>query len=195
MRRGSRHWHPDVMDAVHEELSTGASASGVWDKLQRRQKAGELRDKDGKALALPSIRSIQEIAKAYNDDSGPWTLYDARPDDVQVILESLLEVIVRSEGRVQHLTRREARLVAAIRRVEGTAQYDAWSAFVLARHYIAAEPNVEAKAIIAELAYQAGTRYLKPEDLGVPLYNEKRQMELRRRHLAKYGKVMKENQG
>lgn len=54
----------------------------------------------------------------------------------------------------------------------------------LVKHLAPKDQQRKAKGDIAP-----GQRYITPQDLGVPLYDEKRRMELRRQHLASYGKV------
>lgn len=135
-RRKSRHWHPDVMTAIHDELLTGASASGVLDKLYSRQGLGEFRDKDGVELSLPSTRTIQDIAKSWaRDASGTWQLTDSGSDDVPIILDVLAAVIERSEGRIHSLTKNEAQLIPSLVKA-GRDRLTPWVAYRLARFYL-----------------------------------------------------------
>jgi hypothetical protein len=69
---------------------------------------------------------------ATEDDSPIWTLEDATPQDVTVVLAILREIERRSGGRIRQLTRREARLAA----VYTATGLDAWSAYIAAREYL-----------------------------------------------------------
>jgi hypothetical protein len=152
---------------MEEELSTGASAAGVADKLSQRQAKGEFFDKQDEPLRLPGARSVQDYRKRNpRDGSRAWTFLDAAiaPADVPAVREALAELIRRSKGRMTYLTEQEARVVAVYRALGAGP----WEAYVSARSYLAAlargegQPDlglwkVEAQALIEEgLEYRPG---------------------------------------
>ena len=149
------------MTAIRDELDTGASAGGVLDKLSLRQISGELRDKEGEPLDLPSVRTIQSIARELaRDDSGAWQLTDSSPSDVPLVLRVLASVIERSEGRIQTLTKREAELVPSLSHA-GEGRLTPWVVFRLARFYIqwvAREPDRDLVTYLAFIANPARLR-------------------------------------
>ena len=135
-RRKARHWHPEVMSAIREAVLTGASAAGVLDSLEQLQMDGGLQDRTGEPLPLPSVRTIQDIARPWKrDDSGRWQLTDSSPADVRGVLDVLAAVIERSRGRVQSLTKTEAQLIPLMLQATGT-QLRPWDAFLLVRFYM-----------------------------------------------------------
>ncbi|MDP9250263.1 MAG: hypothetical protein M3O78_02690 [Chloroflexota bacterium] len=89
------------------------------------------------------MRTIQNIAvDRRRDDSGAWTFEDSAPTEAALILRVLSAVATKSEGRVKHLTKREARLAAVYLTVrpgvDGTSDLDRlWTAYVRARSYLA----------------------------------------------------------
>ena len=134
-RRKARHWHPDVMSAIQEAVVTGASAAGVLDRLERLQLEGRLQSRNGEPLPLPSVRTIQDIARPWKrDDSGRWQLPDSTAADVRVVLDVLGAAIERSEGRIQSLTKNEARLIPLISKAASDL-LPPWDLFLLVRFY------------------------------------------------------------
>lgn len=154
-RRKPRHWAPDVLNALRDELATGASARRVLDKLELLQVQGELHDENGQPLDLPSIRTVQSIAREQmRDDSGEWQLTDSSPGDVGLVLRVLASVIERSEGRIQTLTKREAELIPSIYHA-GAGRLTPWVVFLLARFYlqwVAREPDHDLVTYLAFVA-------------------------------------------
>jgi hypothetical protein len=93
-------------------------------------------DRDGTGSHNQHVRKRQGqqiTPDTARDDPLPWTLEDGPSQDVAAVLATLREVERRSGGRVRHLTRREARLVA----IYQAAGQDPWTAYVAARDYVA----------------------------------------------------------
>ena len=135
-RRKARHWHPEVMSALQDAVVTGASAAGVLDSLQQMQLDGGLRDRNSEPLPLPSVRTIQDIARPWKrDDSGRWQLTDSSPADVRGVLDVLAAVIERSHGRIQSLTKTEAQLVPLLMQATGMGM-PPWDVYLLVRFYM-----------------------------------------------------------
>jgi hypothetical protein len=107
-RRRVRQVPPDVLRAIREGLAEGASAPEVHKALVRRQ--GEF-----PADSLPSVRTISNIARDDRPAESPlWTVVDADPASVVLVLRVLGEVVRRTEGRVQALTQAEAGLLPTV---------------------------------------------------------------------------------
>ncbi|MBA3688117.1 MAG: hypothetical protein H0W81_04745 [Chloroflexi bacterium] len=131
-RRRVRKVHPDVLRAIHQDLLTGASAPDVVEALSQRQLRGELPDH-----AIPSARTVSNIAREMRtDDSGEWTMNDAEPATVNLVLRILQAVVQSTEGRIASLTKRQARLLPVIHAaVEG--RFTLYQTYLWARFYIA----------------------------------------------------------
>ena len=84
-----------------------------WSPAQIRR---ELEKRPDLEYELPSDRTIQMIVKEARppDPSGPWSLADAEPRDVALVLPVLAAVVGKSQGR-QHVTRAEAKWVVKLR--------------------------------------------------------------------------------
>ena len=104
--------------------------------LSERQRDGEL------AGEIPSVRTISNIRREMPHDGDKWRLQDADPATVDVVLRTLHEVCIRSEGRVTSLTRAEAHLIPIIdkalaprwAKLPGAGR--AWQAYVWTRFYL-----------------------------------------------------------
>lgn len=130
-RRRVRNVHPQVLRAIHDDLLTGASARQVRTSLHERYERGELPPD----AEIPSERTIGNIARDIRrDDSPAWRIEDADPAEVWPVLDTLLEVMVRSERRVTALTQIEARLVTNVRAAD--PRLDPWQAYSWVRWYL-----------------------------------------------------------
>ena len=105
----------------------------------------ELNERFADKQRLPKPRTIAAWAREVRagDTSGPWRLGDADqdPEDARVILDTIHEVIARTDGEVKGLTVAEADWVARLRRA---TDLPAWEVYVYARRYIAAGGSSEA---------------------------------------------------
>lgn len=134
-RRRSRTFAPEMLSAVREALATGASPREVEQSIARRQANDEL---DG--MAVPSVRTIVNIARELPRDEDTWSLEDSA-DSIQagLILRVLSAVQRKSHGRVRHLSKREARIAAVILGLHERPNEElAWRAYVRAHEYLAA---------------------------------------------------------
>ncbi len=115
------------------EIKLGAlgnlSAPNVSDLLKGLHKAGEI-------TWVPSLRTIQEVMRQHSppDPSGPWSVADALDDDAALVLPVLAAIAERTSGRRSSFTRREAELIAKIRRA--APDLDLIAAFAYAREYM-----------------------------------------------------------
>lgn len=88
----------------------------------------------------PALRTIQRLlGQMPTDDDAPWGLGDAKGEDARLILETQYLVFLASEGRRQHLTKREAAWVARVRKASpGMPPFDA---VLWAYEYLSREAN------------------------------------------------------
>lgn len=90
---------------------------------------------------VPNIRTIQRIAAEQQPDAAPETwLTSPVGNDDELVLPVLAEVIVRTAGRRQRLTKPEAERVAQLRRA--APDIPPWRAYLLARLYVEAGGDV-----------------------------------------------------
>lgn len=129
MARKRRYQDGDVQDAI-EAL---AIERPEWSPAQIRNELdqGELKGR------LPSARTVQEIVKRARpaDPSAPWSLADAEPSTVPLVLPVLAAVVARTQGQRNYVTRGEAEWLAKLR--GAYPDLDPWQAYRLARLYMA----------------------------------------------------------
>ena len=103
-----RRLDPDVARAIQEALVLGYTPSRV---LSRLQAADRLRDR------VPSLRTIESMAAELRgrDRSDTWTVGEADPDDVPLVLPVLAELVMA--GQATSVTRETGRWIAVLRRV------------------------------------------------------------------------------
>jgi len=135
-RRRVRNTPPNVLEAIHQALLTGASAPEVARALEGRD--------DLPADSIPSVRTISNIARDMDgaDDGEAWRVDAADPATVALVLSVLMEVVRRTEGRVGSLTRAQASVIPVIHAAmqphwsKLPARGQAWQTYVLARFYL-----------------------------------------------------------
>jgi hypothetical protein len=99
---------------------------------------------------VPALRTVQRVmADVTPKDAAPWQLAEADPDDAAVILPVLGAVIERTEGQVRQVTRGHAEWIGRLRRADPTLP--AWTAFALARIYVAQVDRGQSTAPFDEL--------------------------------------------
>ena len=86
---------------------------------------------------VPEVRAIQEAMRKYRTDpSGPWSITQADPGDIAVLMPVAREVMYASSGR-ERLTNREADFAVRIRAAaQDLDEYKVWE---YARAYILCE--------------------------------------------------------
>src|SRR5205814_238337 len=120
-RRGHP-WSSEVLNAIWEGIYADSSADAIVRELESKG----FHD-------LPDVRTIQRWKREERrDGSGEWTLLDASPADVRVILETLQVVNEKSGERIKLFTQDEAKLIAVYR----AAGDPPWTAYVAARGYL-----------------------------------------------------------
>lgn len=107
-RRRNRQWGEDILQAIE----AGAMARESGPETLRRLK----RNPAMQGRALPSLRTVQEIAAAFADpDPGdPWQVAEASADEAALILPILAQRFLESGERT--ISRGDAKWVVQIRR-------------------------------------------------------------------------------
>jgi hypothetical protein len=118
-----------VIDVINERTQAPelASAAAVLKDLEN--------DPRLKGLKLPEERAIQRDlqSRRSKDDSAPWSLADASPEDVAIVLPVLAETIKVNEGRRKHLTLDEVKWIKKIH--AAVPEFDPWDIYVRALQY------------------------------------------------------------
>jgi hypothetical protein len=101
----------------------------------------------GFSLEIPELRTVQRLAKAVRDqdrhsDQDAWSM-EGNPDslDVALLLDTLSEVVTRTEGRVTRFNNQQAVWLNRIR--ESTTGLSGWGAWVLYKLCVEADPESE----------------------------------------------------
>jgi hypothetical protein len=119
-----------------------------------------LKDRDDLPRPLPVLRTIQRIFREVSppDRSGDWSLMDAAPDEVEIMLPVLAAILERSEGAKDTMSRAEAEALLRVR----TAGPDLppWESYMLACEYLvradAGDPTVDLDAFLAFAPWRSG---------------------------------------
>ena len=90
---------------IHRQLEADAGPDGRVGKYGFRD------------TEVPTVRTVQNIVRPLRppDDSGRWSVADAEPGEIPLILPVLGHVLMLTGGRRGHVTRREARLILRVR--------------------------------------------------------------------------------
>ncbi len=130
----------DVVGAIFDQSARGRGPA----EIERRLKA----DKQFRGR-VPTLRTIKKyVARAKRRESeapDPWTLADANPDDVGLVVPVVAAVIEGTGGHVSAVSKTEAALIVRI--VRAAPDIEPWDAFRLARRLRSepdAEPDVQA---------------------------------------------------
>jgi len=121
--------------------------------------------------AIPDIRTIQRRVRELEppDPSGQWSLRDDHTGaNAELVLSALAELRKSSQGRRDHVTRREAEWIARVRRAAPTIS--ALEAYAVARRYIAADvAGAQTDALDGYLAFrgwESGSSYAEAVEKG-----------------------------
>jgi hypothetical protein len=88
---------------------------------------------------IPPLRQVQRVVNDLtpHDLTGAWSMAVADPDDVRDVLDVLAAVVMESDGRISHVTEREASWITRVRRA--VPALDARSVFKFAQDYMLRE--------------------------------------------------------
>jgi hypothetical protein len=109
------------------------------------------------ASDIPLLRQVQRVVQDLTprDQTAPWSLGDADPDEVRAVLDVLVDVALESDGRVVHFTVREASWIARVRRAAPTL--NGLSVRGFAREYMLRQ-DAQQSAADLDLALATGQR-------------------------------------
>jgi len=135
-RRGRLPTDADIEDEIRRQALKGQPPNEITRTLELDPRFAD---------RAPSLRTVQRYVKKFTakDTSEPWTWAEADGEEAALVLPVLGAVMERTEGRVTHFTKEQAKWVAKVR---GAApDLDAWYAWGVAMAYrVAAEEGGEA---------------------------------------------------
>ncbi len=127
-RQRPRSAHPDALRRIDELTELARTPKEILRALEEELPFEH----------VPSLRTIQRVAAghAIADKSETWLTSPLGSDDDELVLPVLAEVITRTEGRRQRLSKAEAERIAQLRRA--APDMSPWRAYFLARLYLRA---------------------------------------------------------
>lgn len=148
--RRRRYWPAAIVETIEEKIAEGWSAKQIREYLEGDPALEEYKKR-------PDTRTIQRmISERAADESGSWEPEPAAEIDPAAAFPVLSEVVRRTEGRVSHLSRLEARWVSTL--LAARANLPPWETYRLARLYIwrrqRGEPTADLDAFLAFAPWQ-----------------------------------------
>ncbi len=106
-----RRIEPQILSEIREKTLLGWSGPSIYRHLTALYENREIE------RTPPKLRTIQKLVSEYAlpDPSGPWTVKDASPEDVEVILLELAKIAMATKGAVAQFSRDEAAWILKIR--------------------------------------------------------------------------------
>lgn len=127
----------------------------------------ELRENEAFRARLPSLRTIQRLAKASTpeDPSGQWSVAAASDDELTAVPPVLAAVIEKTEGTRTAITQAEARHISHI--AKAAPDLTPWETYFLARLYVKrgedGDPVDDLDAFVAFAPWRAPENLLRYE--------------------------------
>lgn len=109
-RKPGQRLDPDVMAAIRDLLNVAPNSTG-------QQVLVSLKNRGYTPEQIPSTKTVErEKKKATLDKTGIWTLDGEDGDEARLVLEVLAEVLIKTDGIQQEMTKEDAKWIVRIRK-------------------------------------------------------------------------------